>query len=538
MLFNSYLFILLFLPLVISFYYLSPSFIKFKNLSKNNCYIIILLIASFFFYGYWNPKYIFLITGSILFNFFLAKKISYKEEYKSKKKLLIIGILFNLFLLGYFKYSNFFIENIEIIFDKSINWEKIVLPIAISFFTFQQIAYLVDVSNNKTKEYSLLNYSIFVSFFPQLIAGPIVYHAEMKKQYENLSFLKNNFNNNITLGVCIFVIGLFKKVIIADSLSIYADPIFLSNEQGNNLVFIESWIGILSYTFQMYFDFSGYSDMAIGLAKIFGINLPFNFNSPFKSRNIIEFWKKWHITLSRFINDYLFTNIAMFFLRFSMVKKLNNFNFLLSILLPVLITFSLSGLWHGASWNFLLWGTLHGMYIVICYSWGIICKKFDLVFSNNNIYNIFSIILTFISVTLAFVPFRTQSMDSALSFYNSLIPTKDIILPNELVGYWQNYFENFLNYIPYFRFNFEGNYALKVFQIQDCSIFITLSFMIVWVFQNSNNFVKIEKNKLIFPQFQRFKINGFGIYFIYILFFYCLLSLANIKPSPYLYFQF
>ena len=321
MLFNSYLFILLFLPLVISFYYLSPSFIKFKNLSKNNCYIIILLIASFFFYGYWNPKYIFLITGSILFNFFLAKKISYKEEYKSKKKLLIIGILFNLFLLGYFKYSNFFIENIEIIFDKSINWEKIVLPIAISFFTFQQIAYLVDVSNNKTKEYSLLNYSIFVSFFPQLIAGPIVYHAEMKKQYENLSFLKNNFNNNITLGVCIFVIGLFKKVIIADSLSIYADPIFLSNEQGNNLVFIESWIGILSYTFQMYFDFSGYSDMAIGLAKIFGINLPFNFNSPFKSRNIIEFWKKWHITLSRFINDYLFTNIAMFFLRFSMVKK-------------------------------------------------------------------------------------------------------------------------------------------------------------------------------------------------------------------------
>ena len=538
MLFNSYLFILFFLPLIIIFYYFISSNLNTKNLSKNNCYIIILLVASLFFYGYWNPKYIFLITGSILFNFFLAKKISYEENYKQKKFLLLFGILFNLALLGYFKYANFFIENIEIIFDKSIKWEKIILPIAISFFTFQQIAYLVDVSNNKTKEYSLLNYSIFVSFFPQLIAGPIVYHAEMKKQYENLSFLRKNFYNNITLGVCIFVIGLFKKVIIADNLSTYADPIFLSNEQGNNLFFIESWLGILSYTFQMYFDFSGYSDMAIGLAKIFGINLPFNFNSPFKSRNIIEFWKKWHITLSRFINDYLFTNIAMLFLRFSVMKKLNNFNFILSILLPVLITFSLSGIWHGASWNFLLWGTLHGLYIVICYSWGIVYEKLNLNILKNNIYKLFSLILTFTSVTLAFVPFRTKNIESALSFYNSLIPTKNIFLPNELIGYWENYFETFLNYIPYFKFNFEGNYALKVVQIQDCLIFIIVSFIIVWTFQNSNNFVKIEKNKLIFPQLQKYKINGFGVYFIYILLFYCLLSLANVKPIPYLYFQF
>ena len=228
----------------------------------------------------------------------------------------------------------------------------------------------------------------------------------------------------------------------------------------------------------------------------------------------------------------------MLFLRFSVMKKLNNFNFILSILLPILITFSLSGLWHGASWNFLLWGTLHGLYIVICYSWGIICEKLNLNMLKNNIYKLFSLILTFTSVTLAFVPFRTQNIEAALSFYNSLIPTKNIFLPNELIGYWQNYSETFLNYIPYFEFNFEGNYALKVIQIQDCLIFTIISFFIVWTFQNSSNFVKIEKNKLIFQQFQKYKINGFGVYYIYFLLFYCLLSLTNIKPIPYLYFQF
>ena len=537
MLFNSYLFILIFLPLTLLSYYFIVPLLNLKNIPKHQCRLFVLLIASLIFYGYWNPKYLFLIGGSILFNFFLGLKLHSLTQSVSKKFLLFLGVSFNLALLAYFKYANFFVENLEIFLNSTIQWEEIVLPIAISFFTFQQIAYIVDVYNNKTNEYKLLNYSVFVGFFPQLIAGPIVYHNEVKSQYANLDVSKNKYNN-ISLGICIFALGLFKKVVIADNLSTFSDPIFLANAEGGSLVFIEAWIGILSYTFQLYFDFSGYSDMAVGLARLFSIRLPFNFNSPFKAINIIDFWKRWHITLSRFINDYLFTNIAMLFLRFSVMKKLNNFNFILSILLPILITFSLSGLWHGASWNFLLWGTLHGLYIVICYSWGIICEKLNLNMLKNNIYKLFSLILTFTSVTLAFVPFRTKNIEAALSFYNSLIPTKNIFLPNELIGYWQNYSETFLNYIPYFEFNFEGNYALKVIQIQDCLIFTIISFFIVWTFQNSSNFVKIEKNKLIFQQFQKYKINGFGVYYIYFLLFYCLLSLTNIKPIPYLYFQF
>ena len=538
MLFNSYLFILLFLPLTIVIYYYLVPLLNLKIIPEHKCRLIILLFASLFFYGYWNPKYIILILISILFNFFLGLRINSIEQSFKKKTLLIFGLVFNLALLAYFKYTNFFIENLEIFLNTSIEWEEIVLPIAISFFTFQQIAYLVDVYNNKTKEYKLLNYSVFVSFFPQLIAGPIVYHNEVKTQYENLGRSKE-IRNNFCLGICIFILGLFKKVVIADTLAEYANPIFLANETADaQIVFIEAWIGILAYTFQLYFDFSGYSDMAIGLAKLFGINFPFNFNSPFKAKNIIEFWKRWHITLSRFINDYLFTNIAIRFLRFSMAKNLTNFNFLLSIAFPMIITFSLSGLWHGASWNFLLWGTLHSFFIIICYVWGTICTNLKIDFSRNSIYRICSVLLTFLSVTLSFVPFRSQNIEASISFYKSLIPSKNIFLPNELIGHWHYFFEKYLNIIPYFNFDFSGKYILSVENLQNSSVFIVLSFFIVWTLRNSNSFVEIKKNQLVFPQLDRFNINPFGVYIVYIMFFLSLISIFNISPSPYLYFQF
>ena len=538
MLFNSYLFILLFLPLtLLAYYYLVP-LLNLKIIPEHKCRLFILLFASLIFYGYWNPKYIILILISISFNFFLGLRINSITQSFKKKTLLFFGLVFNLGLLAYFKYANFFIENLEIFLNTSIEWEEIVLPIAISFFTFQQIAYLVDVYNNKTKEYKLLNYSVFVSFFPQLIAGPIIYHNEVKTQYGNLGGLKE-VGNNFTLGVCIFILGLFKKLVIADSLGDYANPIFLANETiGTQIVFIEAWIGILAYTFQLYFDFSGYSDMAVGLAKLFGINFPFNFNSPFKAKNIIEFWKKWHITLSRFINNYLFTNIAIRFLRFSMAKNLTNFNFLLSIAFPMIITFSLSGLWHGASWNFLLWGTLHSIFIITCYVWGTICTSLKIDFSKNTIYRICSILLTFLSVTLAFVPFRSKNIETTISFYKSLVPSKNIFLPSELIGHWQLLLEKYLNIIPYFNFNFSGKYILSVENLQNSSVFIIISFLIVWTFRNSNNFVRIKNNKLVFPQLEKFNINSFGVYLVYIMFFLSLVSLINIDPSPYLYFQF
>ena len=516
MLFNSYLFILVFLPLTLLSYYFIVPLLNLKNIPKHQCRLLVLLIASLIFYGYWNPKYLFLIGGSILFNFFLGLKIHSLTPSVSKKFLLFLGVFFNLSLLAYFKYANFFVDNLEIFLNTSIEWQEIVLPIAISFFTFQQIAYLVDVYNNKTKEYKLLNYSVFVSFFPQLIAGPIIYHNEVKSQYANLH-LQNKIYNNISLGICIFVLGLFKKVVIADSLSDFSDPIFLANAEGNKLVFIEAWIGILSYTFQLYFDFSGYSDMAIGLAKLFGINFPFNFNSPFKAVNIIDFWKRWHITLSRFINDYLFTNIAIRFLRFSMKKKLSNFNFLLSIVLPVIITFSLSGLWHGASWNFLLWGTLHGFYIIVCYLWGMICKNVKIKLSKNSIYRLFSILLTFISVTLSFVPFRAIDFESAMLIYTSLIPNK-----------------------------LDSNHILSDFGTNLILFYIVMCFVVVWFFRNSNDFIRIDKKSLNFvflnnTIFDYKLIHTFFSYILFIIFFYTifiLVSVEGIDTTPYIYFQF
>ena len=538
MLFNSYLFILIFLPLTLFSYYFLVPFLNLKGIKKQQCCLFILLIASLIFYGYWNPKYLFLIGTSILFIFSLGLRLHVLTQSFLKKFLLFLGISFNLALLAYFKYANFFVDNLEIFLNTSIEWEEIILPIAISFFTFQQIAYLVDVYNNKTNEYKLLNYSVFISFFPQLIAGPIVYHSEVKKQYSNLSILKEKYSN-FSVGICIFILGLFKKVVIADTLEDYSTPIFSANEDGNiQLVFIEAWIGILAYTFQLYFDFSGYSDMAVGLARLFGIRLPFNFNSPFKAINIIDFWKRWHITLSRFINDYLFTNIAIRFLRFSMKENLTNFNFLLSIVLPVIITFSLSGLWHGASWNFLLWGTLHSFFIIICYIWGIFCTNFKIDFSKSFIYRIFSILLTFFSVTLAFVPFRTKNMEEAIYFYESLIPSRNILLPNELVGNWQSLLEKYLNIIPYFNFDFSGNYILSAENLQNSTVFIIISFLIVWTLRNSNTFVEIKNNELVFPQLERIKINSFGVYLVYLMFFFSLISLTNLNPAPYLYFQF
>ena len=197
-----------------------------------------------------------------------------------------------------------------------------------------------------------------------------------------------------------------------------------------------------------------------------------------------------------------------------MKKNLTNFNFLLSIVLPVIITFSLSGIWHGASWNFLLWGTLHGFYIIICYFWGMLCKNIKIEFSKNSIYRLFSILLTFISVTLSFVPFRAKNIESSVSFYRSLIPTKDISLPNELIGYWQLLIEKYLNIIPYFNFNFTEKYILNIENLQNSFVFVTISFVIIWSFKNSISFAQIKDDKLVFPQLEKFKVNFLGVYFV------------------------
>ena len=348
MLFNSFEFIFIFLPVLILIYY----FIIFINKSIANFALIYLLcIFSLFFYSFWKKEYIFLILFSIIINFLFSKAIL---NFFNKKIFLILGIIFNILLLSYFKYFNFIIANFNEFFYLNIDFRNIILPLAISFFTFQQIAFLVDCYRGLNAKYSFINYLLFVTFFPQLIAGPIVHHAQMMPQFENLSKNKNIILRNFLIGSSIFIIGLFKKIIFADNMALIVDPIYDSNNLNFNLSIIESWIATLCYGLQIYFDFSGYSDMAIGLAMIFGIKLPRNFNSPYKSSSIIDFWKRWHMTLSKFINEYLFNPIAIFVARNSILSNFSLINNLSIIIVPALITFCISGLWHGASWNFVI----------------------------------------------------------------------------------------------------------------------------------------------------------------------------------------
>lgn len=345
MLFNSWQFIFAFLP--ISF------FIYFWLTRRRLVFAakVWLVAASLFFYSYWNIAYLALILASMFFNFAVGTGLAQthadhsqnsrpKRHEVNRKVVLGIGIAANLALLAYFKYTSFFIENINSLFDAGYTLPNIALPLAISFFTFQQIAYLVDSYRGETAEYDLLNYSLFVTFFPQLIAGPIVHHHEMMSQFASPKTLVIR-HANLLKGLFIFSIGLFKKVVIADTFANWADAGF---DGGQPLDFFAAWAASLSYTFQLYFDFSGYCDMAIGIALLFNIKLPINFNSPYKALSIQDFWRRWHMTLSRFLRDYIYIPLG------------GNRKTSLHTYFNLMATFVLGGLWHGASWMFVIWG--------------------------------------------------------------------------------------------------------------------------------------------------------------------------------------
>ena len=413
MLFNSYYFILAFLPAtIIGFYILS-------KLNNKRITVAWLVACSFFFYGWWNPKYLLLIGSSLVFNFSLGKFLRGINKPKNKKILLIIGILTNLGILGYYKYANFFVENINIIVNTNYHLDNIILPLAISFFTFEQIAYIIDVIRDDIRDYNFGEYCIFVIFFPQLIAGPIVHHNEIIPQIEK----KTKFDiriENIVIGLTIFTFGLSKKVIIADNMALYATPLFNAAEGEVIITFFESWVGVLAYTFQIYFDFSGYSDMAIGLARLFGIKLPMNFNSPYKAVNIKEFWRRWHMTLSRFLRDYLY--IPLGGNRFGGLKRYRN----------LFITMLLGGLWHGAGWTFIIWGALHGIYLITNHLWSSLKNYVRIQNYNFNFIGlIFSKLITFLCVMIAWIFFRAESIDGAMRILQSLIGRFGFSLPLE-----------------------------------------------------------------------------------------------------------
>ncbi len=382
MLFNSFVFIFIFLPIVFGVYFL------FNRLKKVRLSIYWLILSSLFFYGYFEPQYVILISISIMINFLLGRLLMKSGPIQKKKFYLTLGILFNVLLLGYYKYADFFIANMNIVFGTSYPFLYLLLPIGLSFITFQQIAYLVDAYKGETKRNTFAAYALFITFFPQLIAGPIVHHKEMMPQFAAEQNKRINLEH-VFKGIFIFLIGLTKKVAIADTVAVWADDGFKNYQ---NLTFAESWITSLSYTIQLYFDFSGYCDMAIGLGLLFNIKLPINFNSPYRSRNIQEFWTRWHMTLNRFLTKYVY-----FPLGGSRKGAVRTY-------IHIFIIFLISGFWHGAGWNFMIWGVLHGLASIALRLWGR---------TKINPPYWLSWFITFQFVNIAWVYFRATSVEQA-----------------------------------------------------------------------------------------------------------------------------
>lgn len=402
MLFNSYIFVFAFLPIVfVGFYALAPYALKWR--------VYWLTIASFFFYAWWNPPFLLLLLGSIGVNYTIGHWVG-----KTKSKIpLTLGIIFNLSIIGYFKYFWFILSQFisEDTITNNFDFASPLLPLGISFFTFQQIAYLVDRYQVKVKEHNLPEYALFVSFFPQLIAGPIVHQKEILPQLTRKKVPVNT--KYIAMGLACFTLGLTKKTVLADPLGNIARPIF-DQSLTETISFIDSWIGSLAYTLQLYFDFSGYSDMAIGLGLLFGIKIPLNFASPYKSRSIVEFWRTWHMTLSRFLRDYLYIPLGG-----NQKGKTRRY-------INLFITMLLGGLWHGAGWTFVIWGALHGLYLCINHFWS---------YTKLRIPTLFSWLITFVAVVFAWVIFRAETFDSALTIWQAMLsPNANIELSLNLIA--------------------------------------------------------------------------------------------------------
>ena len=390
MVFSSSLFLLYFFPLILLIYYLTDK--KYKN--------YVALASSIFFYAWGAPVFIFIVLGSIIADFYIVKKM-YASEGRKKRVYLALSVILNLGLLAYFKYANFFIENVNVLLNLAgsagISFAKIALPIGISFFTFQKFTYGIDVYRGKHPPLTkVTDLCLYILFFPQLIAGPIVRYGEIAEQLVDRD--KNETIDYKLTGFFRFIIGLSKKVLIANVLGAEADKIFAL--AGADLTSSLAWIGILAYAFQIYFDFSGYSDMAIGMAKMMGFVFPENFNNPYISQSITEFWRRWHMTLGRWMRDYLY--IPLGGSKVSIRRMYFN----------LWLVFAISGLWHGAAWNFVVWGIFHGIFLIMD-------RLFLLkVFAKIGKYP--SIAVTFLITLVGWVLFRAENMTQALGYVKKM----------------------------------------------------------------------------------------------------------------------
>ena len=493
---------------------------------------VCLVLGSLFFYRYWNASYLQIILFSILVNFAFGSMLyragnqtfSLRRHHVVHKVALTVGVLFNLALLGYYKYADFFLENINAAFNTDFPLPHLALPLAISFFTFQQIAYLVDCSREHAQEYDFLKYCLFVSFFPQLIAGPIVHHQEMMPQFARLRNRVFSWSN-ISLGLFFFSMGLFKKVCIADQFSTWVGMGFDSNTV---LTLFDAWGASLSYTFQLYFDFSGYTDMAIGSALFFNIILPVNFNSPYKSGSIQEFWRRWHITLSRWLREYLYIPLG------------GNRKSAFRTYINLFVTFFLAGLWHGAGWTFVIWGGLHGVALVLHRAWNRLGLKMP---------GKIGWCLTFLFVNASWVIFRAETLADATRIFKGMLGVNGLSVNSTLV--------NLLSFSNVLQQYFEGLRAGAIYLPAEMHWYLAGFSVVLFLLPNScqmggliNNLSGKEKRPLSSGSVGNmcsetkmqslfcFKPTFFWAILTGILFSAALYRLLKVAPTEFLYFNF
>lgn len=485
MIFNSYMFIFLFLPLSLLGYF------TLNRLRNSNIAKIYLIGMSFWFYGYFNPRYIWIMIFSISVNYIIGNALL--NQSNKKRLILVVGLFLNVGILFYFKYYDFFITNLNTIFSTDFTLRNILLPLGISFFTFQQISYIVDCYRGTVLRYNILDYSLFVTFFPQLVAGPIVLHSEIVPQFENENNKKINFDN-VAKGLYLLSSGLGKKVLIADTLALYVNYGFsnISSLKSLDAIFI-----MIAYTLQIYFDFSGYCDIATGIAYMFNIKLPSNFNSPYKATSILDFWDRWHMTLTRFFTTYIY--IPLGGSRKGIKRTLIN----------VFIVFLVSGIWHGASWTFVIWGSLHGLF-------SIITRVFQRFFAP--IPKFVGWITTFLFVNFTWVIFRAENLAQANKIFLKMIEFSDISFGEKLFSVTGEIVEfNILASLIGKYVDINWNIALPLVMIFIC---------IVGVMFYKNT---IEKTKHL-------KLNCINMITTSIVLTWCILSFAGV--STFLYFNF
>ena len=511
MLFNSVEFIFLFLPITLIGFFLLARVGQIYAASW-------LFAASLFFYGWWDWKYLGLLLGSIGFHFFVGLWLM-RLSASFKKWLLVSAITVDLSALVYFKYADMFVGTWNSVVGNQIELLHIILPLGISFFTFTQIAYLVDVYEGKVKEMRPIHFGLFVTYFPHLIAGPVLHHKEMMPQFASkLTYIPRY--SMFALGISIFSVGLAKKVLLADNLSPYANT-FFANPADSGL--LQAWNGVLAYSFQLYFDFSGYSDMAVGLSIMLGIKLPINFFSPYKSKNISEFWRRWHMTLSRFLRDYLYIRMG----GNRLGKGRRYFN--------LIMTMFLGGLWHGAGWNFALWGLMHGAYLCIHEGWRASLGRF---IPHNRLASVCAVFITFVAVIFAWVPFRASGLGSTVAIWQKMIGLHGISAP-----------EAFFSTLPFFGSFLKslgitqavGGGSVMVFGFAWIAVAAVVAFGTPNTYQIHRRF----KAAIIDKDLQKVVSQAHGLrarFHVRWAFYLAILLTASLlylsRPSEFLYFQF